>query len=445
MTKPVISKDLLSFLDSLPEPRLVLGSDYRIIASNLAYQKIFGYGKPINGKHCYEVSHHYLKPCDQQGEACPLKVAKETKTTHRVFHIHHTPRGREHVDVGLTPILDSNGEPAFYIETIRKQDYISALPNTESAVGKSLPFVRMLSLIERVATSETPALLLGETGTGKEVMASILHKKSNRSKSALIIVDCAGLTETLFESEMFGHEKGSFTGALSEKKGLVEMAHGGTLFLDEIGEIPLSQQVKLLRLLESNTFRKVGGLEVKQANFRLVCATHRDLKKMVEEGTFRQDLYFRINAFPIILPPLRERKEDIPLLVDSLLSRLSPSRKYFLSQDAHAFIKEYPFLGNIRELRNMLERATLLADTDVIERAHLIDDFNKCTPETNQDENKHNFYGEILPLDALESKYLEWAVGVHNESKKDLASKLGLTQRTFYRKLNEIKKERVNS
>jgi len=384
MTNPVVSKDLLDFLDSLPEPRLVLGSDYRIIASNLAYQKIFGSGKPINGKHCYEVSHHYLKPCDQQGEACPLKVAKETKSTHRVFHIHHTPRGREHVDVGLTPILGSNGEPAFYIETIRKQEYISALPNTESAVGKSPSFVRMLSLIERVATSETPALLLGETGTGKEVMASILHKKSNRSKSALIIVDCAGLTETLFESELFGHEKGSFTGALSEKKGLVEMAHGGTLFLDEIGEIPLSQQVKLLRLLETNTFRKVGGLEVKQANFRLVCATHRDLKKMVEEGTFRQDLYFRINAFPIILPPLRDRKEDIPLLVDSLLNRLSPSRKYSLSHDAQVFIKEYAFLGNIRELRNMLERATLLADTDVIQPSHLVDDFNKGIPETNQ-------------------------------------------------------------
>jgi len=445
MTNPVVSKDLLDFLDSLPEPRLVLGSDYRIIASNLAYQKIFGSGKPINGKHCYEVSHHYLKPCDQQGEACPLKVAKETKSTHRVFHIHHTPRGREHVDVGLTPILGSNGEPAFYIETIRKQEYISALPNTESAVGKSPSFVRMLSLIERVATSETPALLLGETGTGKEVMASILHKKSNRSKSALIIVDCAGLTETLFESELFGHEKGSFTGALSEKKGLVEMAHGGTLFLDEIGEIPLSQQVKLLRLLETNTFRKVGGLEVKQANFRLVCATHRDLKKMVEEGTFRQDLYFRINAFPIILPPLRDRKEDIPLLVDSLLNRLSPSRKYSLSHDAQVFIKEYAFLGNIRELRNMLERATLLADTDVIQPSHLVDDFNKGIPETNQDLNKHSFYGEILPLDALESKYLEWAVGAHNESKKDLATKLGLTQRTFYRKLNEIKKERVNS
>lgn len=439
-----VSKDLLDFLDSLPEPRLVLGSDYRIIGSNLAYQKIFGAGKPINGKHCYEVSHHYLKPCDQQGEACPLKVARETKSTHRVFHIHHTPRGREHVDVGLTPILGANGEPAFYIETIRKQEHISTLPSTDSAVGKSPVFVRMLGLIERVAASETPALLLGETGTGKEVMASILHKKSNRSKSALIIVDCAGLTETLFESELFGHEKGSFTGAVNEKKGLVEMAHGGTLFLDEIGEIPLTQQVKLLRLLETSTYRKVGGLEVKRANFRLVCATHRDLKKMVEEGTFRQDLYFRINAFPINLPALRERKEDIPLLAESLLSRLSPTRKYQLSDDAKSFIKEYPFYGNVRELRNMLERAMLLSDTDIVDRYHLIDEFNKEDQQINQATKQSSFHGEIVPLEKLESKYLQWAIGEHNESKKDLASKLGLTQRTFYRKLNEIKKGAMN-
>lgn len=436
-----VSKDLLDFLDSLPEPRLILGSDYQIIDSNLAYQKIFGAGKASNGKHCYEVSHHDLKPSDQQGEECSLKEARETKSICRVSHIHHALRGREHVDAELTPILGENGEPAFYIETIRKQEHISTIPSPESAVGKSAIFVKMLGLIERVATSDTPVLLLGETGTGKEVIAGIVHKKSKRSKSSLVIVDCAGLTETLFESELFGHEKGSFTGAHIEKKGLVEMAHGGTLFLDEIGEIPLSQQVKLLRLLETSTFRKVGGLEVLRANFRLVCATHRDLKKMVEEGTFRQDLYFRINAFPINLPALRERKEDIPLLAESLLNRLSPTRKYQLSDDANSFIKAYPFYGNIRELRNMLERATLLSDTDIVERCHLIDEFNK---EAQQVIKQPSFHGEILSLETLESKYLQWAIGERNESKKDLASKLGLTQRTFYRKLSEIKKETMN-
>lgn len=440
MSDHVVSKDLLRFLDSLPEPRLVLGSDYRIIGSNIAYQKIFGAGKPINGKRCYEVSHHYLKPCDQQGEACPLKEARETKTTQRVFHLHHTPRGRELVDVGLTPILDDDGNPAFYIETLRKQDHISTIPSPETAVGKSPAFVKMLGLIERVATSDTPVLLLGETGTGKEVIAGIVHKKSKRSKSSLVIVDCAGLTETLFESELFGHEKGSFTGAHVEKKGLVEMAHGGTLFLDEIGEIPLSQQVKLLRLLESSTFRKVGGLEVLRANFRLVCATHRDLKKMVEEGTFRQDLYFRINPFPVYMPALRERKDDICLIAESLLFRLSAERNFVLSDDAKDFLKEYPFLGNIRELRNMLERAILLADTDTLERCHLIDESLEMITQSSQSVKQSHFYGEILPLAELESRYLQWAVGESDESKKELAAKLGLTQRTLYRKLIELKK-----
>jgi len=440
MSDPIVSKDLMSFLDSLPEPRLVLGSDYRIIGSNLAYQKIFGAGKPINGKHCYEISHHYLKPCDQQGEACPLKEARETKTTQRVFHLHHTPRGRELVDVGLTPILGDDGNPAFYIETIKKQDYISTIPSPESAVGKSPEFVKMLGLIERVATSDTPVLLLGETGTGKEVLAGIVHKKSKRSQSSLIIVDCAGLTETLFESELFGHEKGSFTGAYVEKKGLVEMAHGGTLFLDEIGEIPLSQQVKLLRLIETSTFRKVGGLEVLRANFRLVCATHRDLKRMVEEGTFRQDLYFRINSFPIYMPALRERKEDIGLIAESLLYRLSPDKKFTLAEDAVEFLKNYPFLGNIRELRNMLERSILLADTDVLYMCHLIDESLEINSNASPTGKQSHFYGVILPLAELESRYLQWAIGESDESKKELAAKLGLTQRTLYRKLIELKK-----
>jgi two-component system response regulator HydG len=434
-----VSKNLMDFLDSLPEPRLVLSKDYKIIHSNLAYQKIFGDGKPMQGKHCYEVSHHYLKPCDQQGEACPLKEARETKSTHRVFHLHHTPRGREHVDVELTPILGEDGEPAFYIETLRKQNHISALPSTDDAVGKSQAFVHMLGLIERVAPSDTPALLLGESGTGKEVIAHVLHKKSKRSNAGFVIVDCSGLTETLFESELFGHEKGSFTGAYSDKKGLVEMANGGTLFLDEVGEIPLSQQVKLLRLIETSTYRKVGGIDVLRTNFRLICATHRNLKKMVEEGSFRQDLYFRINAFPIYMPALRERKEDICILAESLLHRLSPTRKFELTEEARQFLTNYTFPGNIRELRNMLERAMLLADTEKIHKRHLLDEFQMEGLGCINNANSNNFFnGEIIPLHDLESRYLQWVI---SENKKTLAAKLGLTSRTFYRKIREIKEE----
>ncbi len=431
----------MDFLNSLPEPRLVLGTDYRILAANVAYQKIFGEGKAIVNQHCYEVSHHFLKPCDQQGESCPLKVAKKTKAPHRVFHIHHTPRGREHVDVELTPIMDQSGEIIFYIETLKQDQHASVIPSNDQPVGKSAKFVQMLGLVERVAHSNTPVLLLGESGTGKEVIADIVHKKSKRSQSGFVVVDCSGLTDTLFESELFGHRKGSFTGAYTEKKGLVELAEGGTLFLDEIGEIPLGQQVKLLRLIETNTYRKVGGIEVKKANFRLICATHRNLKKMVEEGSFRQDLYFRINAFAINIPALRERKEDIGLLAESLLRRLSPSKRMEISVQAHAFLRNYPYTGNIRELRNMLERAILLTDTDKIEINHLVDEGELADYQADLVSAKGiDFQGDILPLHIVESNYIQWALSEYCDKKKELASKLGLTPRTFYRKLREAKK-----
>ncbi len=187
-------------------------------------------------------------------------------------------------------------------------------------VGKSASFNRLLGLINRVAGHDVSVLLLGESGSGKELVAHAIHQASARHSSACVTVECSGLSESLFESELFGHEKGAFTGAVLKKKGLVEEAEGGTLFLDEIGDVPLSLQVKLLRLIETRTFRRVGGVEQKNSNFRLICATHKDLKSMVKKGLFREDLYYRISTFPIRLPTLRERRSDIPLLVETILS-----------------------------------------------------------------------------------------------------------------------------
>ena len=221
----------------------------------------------------------------------------------------------------------------------------------------------MLELIQRGARSEVPILLLGESGTGKELAARAIHDASPRSKGAFVPVECSGLGEALFESELFGHARGSFTGAHTRKPGLVEAATGGTLFLDEIGDVPLSLQVKLLRVLESGMYRPVGDIEARSANFRLVCATHRDLDRMVSDGSFRRDLYFRINTFPIAMPPLRERREDIPLLCDTLLAN-SAKR---LSDEALMLLQRHDYPGNIRELRNIVERAVLLTDGVVIE------------------------------------------------------------------------------
>ena len=301
---------------------IVVDPDYNILASNTAYQRQFGVaGQGVTGHKCFRVSHHYDVPCDQAGEHCPMKKALEKRGPDRVLHIHHTPRGPERVDVELRPIMDAAHNVVAFVERLVTVRSASAHASAEGLVGRSATFMQALSSLQRVAPSMLPVLLLGESGTGKELFAKALHEASERARGPFVVVDCSGLTESLFESELFGYEKGAFTGAAGRKHGLVETAAGGTLFLDEIGDVPLGMQVKLLRLLESGTFRRVGGIETLRADFRLVAATHKPLADMVADGRFRQDLYYRINAFPIQLPALRERLDDIPMLVESFIRR----------------------------------------------------------------------------------------------------------------------------
>ncbi|MEY8875371.1 MAG: sigma 54-interacting transcriptional regulator, partial [Leptothrix sp. (in: b-proteobacteria)] len=283
---------LISFLDHEAQPMIVLDPDYNILAANTAYQRQFGTAdKPYVGHKCYRVSHHYDQPCDLAGEHCPMKKAHEMKAPDRVLHIHHTPRGPEHVDVELRPILDERREVVAYVERLVTVRSASARPSADGLVGRSVAFNRALQAVQRVSPSMLPVLLLGESGSGKELFARAVHEASARAAGPFVVVDCSGLTDTLFESELFGYERGAFTGAVTRKKGLVETADGGTLFLDEIGDVPLPMQVKLLRLIETGTFRRVGAIETQRADFRLVAATHKPLQRMVAEGLFRQDLY----------------------------------------------------------------------------------------------------------------------------------------------------------
>jgi two-component system, NtrC family, response regulator HydG len=435
--------ELVGFLDSLPEPRLVIDLNYKIVGANKAYQIAFGNNKSLLGRKCHEVSHHYLTPCDQHGEACPLSSAKETKETCREFHVHFTSRGQQHVSVELTPILDENGIPILFVETLSAQTHSSAISHHEGLVGKSQAFLKMLGLVERAAPSDVAILLLGESGTGKEEVSHLIHKKSLRSSKAFVIVECSGLTDSLFESEMFGHEKGSFTGAIQNKKGLVEVADGGTLFLDEIGDIPLNLQVKLLRLIESRTYRKVGGTEVIKCDFRLICATHRNLEEMVKDGTFRADLYFRISPFQIALPSLRERKDDIALLAQSLLKRIAPNRELTFSETALKLMEELSFTGNIRELRNMLERASLMTDGTKIQVEHLVDDACKVSQESGKQINGCSSCRVVQPLEDIESKYLQCIMREHGEDLDYLSRALGVSKRTLYRMINKIKEPSI--
>ena len=361
--------ELVSFLDGMSEPRIVMDADYRIVAANRAYSEAFAPNLPVAGRHCYEVSHHFSAPCDQAGEPCPLRMSMESGQVHRVLHLHHTPHGEEHVDVETMPIRNSAGETVFFVETMRVVKQASGHAVAEGLVGSSKRFVQMLALAMRVAPTNATVLLQGETGTGKELVAKLLHEQGRHPNGPFVPVDCSGLSEALFESELFGYEKGAFTGALHRKLGLIESARGGTLFLDEIGDMPSSLQVKLLRLLESGTYRRVGGVEPLRAEFRLICATHRNLSRMIEEESFRRDLFHRISTFPIHVPSLAERREDIPLLANSFLKRVAGERKFRLSLDAIQALKQRDYSGNIRELRNLIERATILADGEIIDAA----------------------------------------------------------------------------
>jgi two-component system response regulator HydG len=424
-----------ALLESSEKPAIVLSKDYRIMAVNEAYRKHYQTSPELGHDRCFAISHGYESPCDENGELCPLRNCLSSRRNERVVHIHHGPQGAEYVDVELRPLLDPRGQIEGFVELIAPIPHASATAGG-SFVGRSKAFSEMLELIQRGARSEVPILLLGESGTGKELAARAIHDASPRSQGAFVPVECSGLGEALFESELFGHARGAFTGAHSRKPGLVEAATGGTLFLDEIGDVPLSLQVKLLRVLESGMYRPVGDIEARSADFRLVCATHRDLDGMVAEGSFRRDLFFRINTFPIAMPPLRERREDIPLLCDTLLAN-SAKR---LSDEALRLLQQHDFQGNIRELRNIVERAVLLTDGVIIEARHLpayLGGARTSVPSPPTKKSEWPWGEELLPLEEVEQRYLRWVHETHPGDRKALAEQLGVSERTLYRKLRQ--------
>lgn len=416
--------ELVSFLQTLPEPHILCDRNYRILAANEAYRAHWHDQPDVIGRTCYEVSHRYQVPCDQAGEFCPLQRSLRSGQRERVLHLHHTPNGESFENIELSPIRDASGEIVYYIEKLEPLPGARSQAHAQGLIGRSPPFVRMMEMVARVAPSDAAVLLQGESGTGKELVASAIHRMSRRAEQPFVAVDCSGLPETLFESELFGHERGAFTGATARKVGLVEAAAGGTLFLDEVGDIPLSIQVKLLRLLETGTYRRVGSPELRKAEIRIVSATHRPLAEMVEAGSFRQDLFYRLNIFPIFLPPLRERGEDVLLLAEALLGRVAPNRSLSLSSAAKAWLVAYRYPGNVRELRNLLERACLLCDGDEIQPEHLPAGENQAFPRSTAVASQKT---GILDLASLVREF--------PGNRQALAQHLGCSERTLYRRL----------
>ena len=301
-------------------------------------------------------------------------------------------------------------------------------------VGKSADFVKALEMAESVADSESTILIRGESGTGKEVFARYIHSLSDRSDHRFVSLNCAALPENLLESELFGHKKGAFTGAESDKEGLFVAASGGTFFLDEVGEMAPATQVKLLRVLQQREVVPVGATDPEQVDVRLIAATNRDLEQDIKEGRFREDLYYRLNVISLELPPLRERADDIPLLAEFFLERLAEDRgeePKKVSEDALEVLAEYPWPGNVRELENVLERAVVLIDRDTIEPGDLPDKLTEPRPEpVVQDKPPAN-----PTLEVIERAYIEHVLRAEDGNRTRAAETLGIDPSTLYRKI----------
>ena len=301
-------------------------------------------------------------------------------------------------------------------------------------IGNSAKMKNIIETIEQVAPTRTTVLITGESGTGKELVAQAIHQCSGRT-GKFVPVHCSALPDNLIESELFGHERGAFTGAVEMRKGRFELAEGGTIFLDEIGEIPLHIQVKLLRVLESRSFERIGGSETIVTDARVVAATNRDLKKMVEEGTFREDLFYRLDVVSLEIPPLRERKEDIPLLVKHYLDVFNKEngKDIGITETAMASLCAYAWPGNIRELRNCVERMVVLCRGKMIELENVPVDIREgVTPGIA----KTVLSQPSCDLECNEKMLIERALNECGGNRTKAAEKLGISRRTLHRKLH---------
>ena len=319
------------------------------------------------------------------------------------------------------------------VSLLREQ--VKTIYEVENIIGKSPSMQKILALIPRVARNSSNVLITGESGTGKDLVATALHNLSPRSERNFVAVNCASFPEGLLESELFGHMRGSFTGAVHNKQGLFEVADGGTLFLDEIAEMPFPLQSKLLRAIEGGTFRRVGGTTDIKTDLRIIAATNKDPGEAVSSGGFREDLYFRLNVIPLHLPPLRERKEDIPLLAEHFIKKYSDKRQF--TGSAMNILVNHDWRGNVRELENMIERTLLFTNKEMITEADLPAELRQLVKtDSLQPEIAEGMDFEET-IRGMERKYLHEALRLTNGKKTEAAKLLNLSFRSFRHKLSK--------
>ena len=330
-------------------------------------------------------------------------------------------------------------------KTLALEGRLQAVEGSADFVGETSGMERVKKLIDRIAPTDSTVLILGETGTGKELVARRIHELSRRSGMPFVAVNCGALPENLVESELFGHRQGAFTGADKARKGLLEVADGGTLFLDELGELDPAMQVKLLRFLESGEVRRVGDNDAFHVDVRVVCATNRQLQEMVAEGTFREDLFFRVNTFEIHLPPLRARREDIPLLARHLIARQlkrSTIPDEMLTPETIELLQNHEWMGNVRELANALEHAVILSDGKQIVPEDLPYSILSGTKAATKRFSASDF-GKDQTLRDIEMAVIQHVLSENDGDKPKTAAQLGIALKTLYNKLNQYQERKA--
>jgi len=439
-----------SILESISDGVFTVDAEWRVTSFNKAAEKITGMKRTeAIGKLCHEVFRSNM--CEQE---CPLRRTMKSgkPIIDKKGYCISAAGERIPISVSTALLMDTQGQVAGGAETFRDLREIEDLKGKlhsqlhtqtglESIYSRSPAMLRILGLLPVVADSPSSVLLDGETGTGKELTARAIHELSPRKDGPFIALNCGALPDTLLESELFGYRKGAFTGADKDKAGRFKLAENGTLFLDEIGDISPALQVKLLRVLQEKEYEPLGSTETEKAGARIICATNKDLKELVDQGKFRQDLYYRINVIKLSLPPLRQRTEDIPQLVDFFLQKYGKQMHKHppaVSPEVYSAFYAYPWPGNIRELENVIERAVVLCTKNRMDLSTLPLEFIASQADGNRDTQKseNTPTGDIRQLrKQAESSVIVEALQKNGYHCSPAAHELGIDKATLYRKI----------
>ena len=445
MASKTQSKEQNVILDSISEGVFTVDLDWRISSFNRAAEEITGIQREnAIGKYCRDVLRADVCETD-----CTLRQTMHTgkPIMNKTVHIIDASGKRRAIAISTALLKDSKGKIIGGVETFRDMSMIEALRkeiegrySCEDIISQSHKMQNLFAVLPNIAESNTTVLIEGESGTGKELFARAIHNLSFRRDKTFVVVNCGALPETLLESELFGYKAGAFTDAKKDKPGRFALAEGGTIFLDEIGDVSPIVQVRLLRVLQDKTYEPVGGVSSVKADVRIITATNKKLDQLVQQGKFRDDLYYRVNVMKLELPPLRDRKEDVPLLVDHFISRfngLHNKNICCVTNEVTATLLAYDYPGNVRELENIIEHCSVLCEGEIIEAKHLP---ASVRPALKADKSEDS---EPATIKQMEIIMITQALQRNNGNKTAAARQLGIDKSTLFRKMKafDIKPE----